>query len=346
MARACLQKDWPDRPGSDWVSGMVDISEVDVEEDEVLRAFWEVEQAAQRADRSHPVLETYERRVQLARRPAPGRRRTLWAAYDGGELVGAADLAGSTRDNPHLAALEVNVVRAHRRRGIGRALHDAAVRRGRADGCTTFIGEACQPSADHPSPAVEFARALGFETAHREDHLVLDLPVPGLSAAAGDSHTVVTWTNHAPGDLVAAYARMRTQMNHDVPIGELDIEPRVVTVEEIREEEERLGEQYDTVVGVARRVDGELDGYTLVYLPRGEEFAQQDDTFVMRAARGQRIGRALKTTVLHLLSTEHPERNLVHTWTALDNEPMQRLNRGLGFRPVELLHEVQRQDAG
>jgi GNAT superfamily N-acetyltransferase len=119
-----------------------------------------------------------------------------------------------------------------------------------------------------------------------------------------------------------------------------------VTAEEIREEEERLGEQYDTVVGVARRADGELDGYTLVYLPRGEDFAQQDDTFVMRAARGQRVGRALKTTVLGLLSTQHPERHLVHTWTAPDNEPMQRLNRGLGFRPVELLHEVQRQDAG
>ena len=36
----------------------------------------------------------------------------------------------------------------------------------------------------------------------------------------------------------------------------------------------------------------------------------------------------------------------MHTWTALDNAPMQRLNRGLGFRAVELVHEMQRQDAG
>ena len=62
---------------------MVEISEVDVDDDAALRSFWEVEQAAQRADRSHPVLTTYERRVQIARRPAPGRRRTLLAAYDG-----------------------------------------------------------------------------------------------------------------------------------------------------------------------------------------------------------------------------------------------------------------------
>lgn len=120
----------------------------------------------------------------------------------------------------------------------------------------------------------------------------------------------------------------------------------MVTVEEVREEEERLGEQYDTVVAVARRDDAELVGYTLVFLPRGADFAQQDDTFVMRAARGQGIGRALKWAVLRHLVDERPERALVHTWTALDNDPMQRLNRGLGFRPVELVHEMQRRDAG
>jgi GNAT superfamily N-acetyltransferase len=137
---------------------------------------------------------------------------------------------------------------------------------------------------------------------------------------------------------------MRTQMNRDVPSGELDIEPHVVTVAEVREQESRLGEQYDTVVGVARRPDGELDGYTLVFLPRGEDFAQQDDTFVMREARGQGIGRTLKIAVLRLLAAERPERTVVHTWTAPDNDPMQRLNLGLGFRPVELMHEMQRKD--
>ena len=100
------------------------------------------------------------------------------------------------------------------------------------------------------------------------------------------------------------------------------------------------------MVGVARRADGELDGYTLVFLPRGDDCAQQDDTFVMREARGRGIGRNLKTAVLGMLTAECPERRLVHTWTALDNAPMQRLNRGLGFRAVEFVHEMQRQDAG
>lgn len=326
----------------------VDIGDLDVDDDVELRAFWEVEQTAQRADRSHPVLWTWERRLAMVRSSRSGaRRRTLLTAYDGTQLIGTAELSASTQDNLHLAELEVNVVPSHRRRGIGRALLDEALRRGRADGRTTFIGEVSQPSAVESSAGVAFAGALGFTSAHREDHLVVDLPVTAelLTDATDAGHRVLTWTNRAPDDLVAAYARMRTQMNHDVPTGELDLEPRKMTVEHVREEEERLGRSYDTVVGIAQRADGELDGYTLVFLPRGESYAQQDDTFVKRKARGLGVGRALKLAVLRMLQAGWADRTRVHTWTALDNEPMQRLNRGLGFRSVELMHEMQRKDS-
>jgi GNAT superfamily N-acetyltransferase len=324
---------------------MVAVRVLDVHDDAELRAFWEVEQAAQRADRSHPVLWTWERRVQMLRAATPGpRRRVLLTAYDGPRLVGAAELSGSTRDNLHLAELEVHVLPSHRRRGIGGALHDEAVRRARADDRTTIIGEVTQPSAGQESAGVAFARSLGFTSAHREDHLVLDLPVPSeaLPGPVPEDHAVLTWTNRAPDELVASYARMRTLMNRDVPIGELDLAPQEVTVDDVREEERRLGGTFDVVVGVAQRPDGELVGYTLLFLPRGEDYVQQDDTFVMRAARRRGLARALKLEALAHLHREHPERGSVHTWTAPDNEPMQRLNRGLGFRPVELMHEMQR----
>jgi GNAT superfamily N-acetyltransferase len=334
---------------------MVEISELDVSDDAALRAYWDVEQAAQLADRSHPVLRSHQRLVQQARTPAPGRFSTQLAAYDGPRLVGAAELSGSLRDNLHLAEIEVDVIPSCRRQGIGRQLLGEVLRRGRADGRTSFIAEACQPAEDRPSAATSFAQALGFESAHREDHFALDLPVPAelLSGGIHDrihngtddgtdiGHHVVTWTNRAPDDLVAAYARMRTQMNHDVPLGDLDIEPQAETVERIRASEERLSEHFDTVVGVARRSDGELSGYTLAYLPHDEGFVQQDDTFVTREARGRGIGRALKIALLRLLADEWPERTLVHTWTAVDNVAMQRLNRALGFRTVELMHEMQ-----
>jgi RimJ/RimL family protein N-acetyltransferase len=48
--------------------------------------------------------------------------------------------------------------------------------------------------------------------------------------------------------------------------------------------------------------------------------------------------------MLDLLARERPERHTVHTWNAVDNDPMQAVNRRLGFRPAEVLLEVQRQD--
>jgi hypothetical protein len=60
--------------------------------------------------------------------------------------------------------------------------------------------------------------------------------------------------------------------------------------------------------------------------------------------RGHRLGITLKATVLRLLAADHPERRLIHTWNGVGNAPMQAINRTLGFRPVEVLLEMQRKD--
>jgi len=68
----------------------------------------------------------------------------------------------------------------------------------------------------------------------------------------------------------------------------------------------------------------------------------QDDTLVMPEHRGHGVGWALKVAVLRILAAEHPERRLLHTWNAVENTFMQRINRKLGFRPVERELEMQR----
>ena len=60
--------------------------------------------------------------------------------------------------------------------------------------------------------------------------------------------------------------------------------------------------RYDTVVGVARRADGELDGYTWCSCLEARADAQQDDTLVMPAHRGHGLGLALKASVLRVLA--------------------------------------------
>ena len=324
---------------------MTDIGELEGHDEAALRTFYDVEVAAHAAERPYAVLRTFPQLCQMAKGGSEYVRRTLLVAREGGRIVGTADLGRSLRDNLHLADIEVRVLPDARRRGIGRALHDEAVTRGRAEGRTTFLGEAYQPTAAATSPATAFARALGYDDVQREDHQLLDLPAATPPRQA-DGYDVLTWVDRAPDDLLEAYARMRTQMLRDMPSGEIDWEPMVLDPERLREEEERVGHAYHHLVAVARRAsDGELGGYSQVFLPHDLDFVVQDDTMVMGAHRGRGLGLVLKSAVLGILAADHPERRIVHTWNAVTNAPMQRINRLLGFRPVELMMEMQRKDA-
>ena len=334
---------------------MIRISAVDPADETTLRAFWATEQAAQRHDRPHALLRTWPRLVQVVQQPNAYYARSLWVARDGDRVVGTAEASRSLQDNLHLGDLEVDVVPDRRREGIGRALYDVAMDRLRADGRTSVCSEvyaATDGQQDGPgTPAYEFATTLGFEVVHREDHLVLDLPVADdtlerlRSRADAAAYEIVTWRNRCPDDLVEAYCEMRTRMENDVPTGEIDLEPVVVDEERLRVGEERTARSFHGITAAARRLsDGVLGGYTQVYLPHGEDYAQQDDTLVMPDHRGHRLGTLLKCATLEIIQREHPDRVAIHTDTAVDNHAMQATNRDFGFRPVERLLEMQRRD--
>jgi hypothetical protein len=225
-------------------------------------------------------------------------------------------------------------------------LYAAATARRRSAGRTSACGELCIVDDDGP---LAFARAMGADSVHEEDHLMLELPLADdhlreLAAAAASDYETVTWQGRCPDHLIDAYAEMRTQMNQDVPTGELDHEAVVLTPERIRAGEERLSKAYDTVVAAARRADGVLAGYSLVFLARARDQVLQDDTLVMPAHRGHRLGLALKLATYAVVAAEHPDRATMHTWTDPENRAMYATNDAFGYLPVERLHEVQVKD--
>jgi len=319
------------------------IIEVDPHDDALLRDFWQVEQAAHRADRTQPTLRTYEALASSLRDPSPFHGRLLLGAVSGDRLVGSAELGFSLQDNTHLGEIEVDVHPDHRRAGVGTALHEAGLARLRDRGRTTVIGEAYE-SVDGSGSAVPFAEALGYRSAHREEHLVLDLPSPALDLpSAHPDYDVVGWVGRCPDDRVEAYAAMLTQMRADVPAGELDLEAVAWDVDRVRLQEQRLDQAYHQVVAAAvRRADRAMAGYSLQYLPRGEVVVLQDDTLVMPEHRGHGLGLLLKQANLERLAREFPERRLIHTWTDPGNTAMRRTNERVGFRVVEVMHEMQR----
>jgi GNAT superfamily N-acetyltransferase len=331
----------------------MDIVEVDVHDDAALGEWYAVGGASAAHDRPYAVSRTWAALANTVREPSAYDRHVLLAARDDDTTVGTAELGFSLQDNTHLADVEIHVSPQLRRRGIGRALHDEADRRRRAEGRTCLLGEVFVPAGRSESPALAFARAMGFESVHVEDHMVLPLPVPGeavealakLAHGTSETYEIVTWGDRCPDELAAAYCEMKTRMSSDVPIGEIDYQPIVYTEERMRSQEERTARSYAQVLAAARRrSDGLLGGYSQMFLARGTHEAYQDDTLVMPEHRGHRLGTALKLATLEIVQRDHPERRTFHTWTDPDNHAMYRTNTDFGYAPVERMHEVQRRD--
>ena len=100
---------------------------VDTSDEALLRAWWEVGQAAtaQRPLDSWPVWEVSRVALPMARTDC---RLHLLVAEDGGEVVGSAMLVLFRHDNTHLGEVDVWVHPDHRRRGVGSALLEACER--------------------------------------------------------------------------------------------------------------------------------------------------------------------------------------------------------------------------
>lgn len=334
---------------------MTDLVSIDPHDEHALRAWFETEQAAVDHDRPRAISRTWGALVGSVRTPSPYLGRELIAAVEGDQVVGVAELELPLQDNLHLAELSIHVLPAHRRRRIGRLLFDEVDRRRRATGRTTLLAELllsqADAIADAPAPGMAFCTALGFVSVHEEEHLALPLPVDAgrMDALRRETagYEIVSWRARCPEELRAAYCRMRTQMEQDVPAGEVEHSARVIDEERLRSQEERMAPLYHQIVSAARRThDGEMAGYSLLFLPRDSLDVLQDDTLVMPDHRGHGLGMQLKLATLDVVTSEHPDRVLMHTWTDASNAAMYRTNAAFGYTTAEVMHEMQRKDRG
>ena len=314
----------------------MEIRALDVTDPVARRAWFDVRDRAARADRPHALLEAFDAFEVQVTEPGGHADRTWLEARDGDLLVGVAELELPLTENLDVGWAEVDVLPEHRRRGTGRLLWEAVADLARSAGRTRVGGEVSVAPVDG-GPGLEFAAAIGAVEKHREDHLLLDLPVAAI--AVDPAYDVVSWRGRCPDEHRAAYLAMRNQMNADVPTGELDLEPTVLDDARLASSEGRLMRSYDVRVAAARRrSDGVLGGYSLLFVPHGATHAWQDDTLVMPDHRGHRLGAALKTANYADLPGDVA---VVHTWTAPSNTAMHRTNIALGFRLVERMHEME-----
>lgn len=328
---------------------------LDVHDDAALRAWWELEHASVTERDPDAPHRSYDALAAGVREASEYHGQVLLAAYDddpaaGGHLVGVADLSWPLTENEHLAEAELHVRPERRRAGFGKIIWAEVVRRAAELGRTTVSGELVVAAGEEQPAGLRFAESVGLRSVNVEDHLVLSLPVEpdhvarllALAETSAAGYEVVTWIDACPDEHVEAYCRMRTQMNHDVPTGEADVEPVAMTPERLRASEARTRASYTTLNAAVRRTsDGEMAGFTRLLLEAGDRAALQSDTLVMPEHRGRRLGTLLKLTTLEMLADDHPERRLLHTWTAVTNAPMQAVNRAFGFVLVDQAHIVE-----
>lgn len=274
----------------------------------------------------------------------------------GEEPVAAAEVT-LIADSP--ADVELTVLTSHRRRGHGTALAEAVEQILRDSPAEVVQTETYTPAG------IAFAEARGMHVGNREQRLLLDLPAyldadanrykrprtPAPPVGPADPTTVrpdpdwtiTSWIGMCPEDLVEAWARLRTQMDEDVPLGDLTRPDHHADVAAIRTHEERMDEQGWVLVSSMAQIDAAESGaesgplavgYTEIMVSRHDPtIAIQEDTLVDRAHRGQGIGRALKVANMRQLHDvpEAGRSRWLQTYTAVDNTAMLALNDDLGF---------------
>jgi GNAT superfamily N-acetyltransferase len=229
---------------------------------------------------------------------------------------------------------------SHRREGVARALGEELAEAAR-DAGRTGVNVEIPPG----SPAEAAVRAAGgFEPGlvmeqNRTDVRGIDRELLERWRAAGEAvtgYTLVTYDDRCPDHLADAFIAARDVMN-DAPRPE-GFGEQQFTVTELRANEaaNAAANQSWWNVGVRHDASGEIVGLTELYLPASRPWmAFQGDTGVRPDHRGHGLGAWMKA-VNHLrLADERPDVEWVQTWNADSNEPMLRINRALGFTPVQ-----------
>jgi hypothetical protein len=151
--------------------------------------------------------------------------------------------------------------------------------------------------------------------------------------AAAQGYELVRRVGPTPGTDLPEMVVLREAIN-DAPDA---LEYESYPVERIAAYEQALVRRRQTqyTVVARHRVTGEPAGLTMVCVDEFDpSVAHQEDTSVVRAHRGHRLGLLLKLDMIEWLRRERPEVTALETWNDATNHHMIAVNERLGMREV------------
>lgn len=318
-----------------------------------------VANAAQAADAPHldPVGEAHVRRRHAYGWDMHPTHRLL-VTYAGEVLAGYAEIGISHWDNPDLAFIDLEVHPEHRGRGLGAALFRQVELTTGEMGRNRVLADAW---LDSPRQGFLHRRGLtlGMVAAQRRLRFAdliwadldrADLDRAGLSAllaqaeTASSDYELVDLPNPAPPDLVPDLLAVHTAIN-DSPLDDLVLEDDAWPAERVRAYEQAMAARGFRLhrLLAKRRSDGAPAGQTVVVVDGDRPWiASQEDTAVVAAHRGHKLGLRLKIAMLQLLADREPQVRYIDTWNAESNRHMLAVNDALGCVVVGRSAELQR----
>ncbi|MFI5895342.1 GNAT family N-acetyltransferase [Actinoplanes sp. NPDC051513] len=273
--------------------------------------------------------------------PWPGATLEHYLGFLDGVPVGYVQVELPILDNLDNVNIELSVLPAHRRQGVGRALLDLVLERARALGRKNVIAPVM---SRHPDGA-QFASAAAAKPALEEVRSRLDLRTvdqarhDALLAGAwqhAEGYRLILWTGVPPEEIIDDVAYLDGRLNADAPTGDLAWEPENVDAAKIRE-----GEQRAALRGRTSYHAGALHGERLVAWTKiagdatDPAHAWQNITLVDPGHRGHRLGMLVKLANLAHVRELRPGLEVIDTFNAASNEHMLRINRALGFRALD-----------
>ena len=259
--------------------------------------------------------------------------QTVLLARDGDALVGWARATEPRREYTDTLFLQGCVTPDRQREGIGRALLDRVT-----DGTTrTHL----RTRSWEGTPGRDALTAWGFSASLTSAvrRLQLDDPDPAWSAArreaegAAADYDLVRRSGPTPEADLPAMVVLREAIN-DAPDA---LEHESYPVERITAHEQALVRRRQTqyTIVARHRETGEPAALTMVCVDEFDpSVAHQEDTSVVRAHRGHRLGLLLKLDMIAWLRDERPEVTAIETWNDATNHHMIAVNERLGMRAV------------
>jgi GNAT superfamily N-acetyltransferase len=262
-----------------------------------------------------------------------------WLARDdSGRPIGVAELELTEYDNPEMAFVFCEVHPDHRGRGVGTALLEAQIAEAKAHGRTTLMTFQLRDSG-----AQRFLESQGFtsgmKTANRRldrddlDYSAIESLHEKATAAASD-YELIRLDGPAPADWLPDLVAVHEAIN-DAPMDDLTMEPEAFPVERLQAWERALAQRNQHLYRLlARHRESRAWAGHTVLLVDGDRpgFAHQEDTSVVVAHRGHRLGLLLKTAMLLWMRDVEPGLETIDTWNAESNTHMIAVNDELGCR--------------